>query len=95
MSEWSVREEMVAGKAGSGVSVHSMPIQGVTGKSQPLLRSRGTIKPFAEGWEGAQSPPTSQEPHFTCDPAAEELQAEGDARVPGLWTDPDEACQQR
>lgn len=38
MSEWSVREEMVAGKAGSRVSVHSIPIQGVTGKSQPSAK---------------------------------------------------------
>lgn len=66
---------------------------------EPILleRSRGAIMLFAETWKREQSPghnPISREPHLTCDPAAKELQPEGDARVPGLRADPDEPRQQ-
>lgn len=41
----------------------------------------------------ASSPPLGS--LLTCDPAAKEFQPEGNARVPGLWADPDEPGQQR
>lgn len=45
--------------------------------------------------QDATSSLTSLEPPLTCHPAAEELQPQGDARMPGLGADPDEPRQQR
>lgn len=45
--------------------------------------------------QDAISSPASPGPPLTCDPAAEELQPQGDARVPGLGPDPDKPGQQR
>lgn len=63
---------------------------GLQSSSSPPGRTRLQSCPF---WNRSSSCPGGA--HLTCDPAAEQLQAQGDACVPALRADPDEPGQQR